>query len=47
MQYTTGIYKITNTMNGKVYIGQSTCIERRLKEHKERAFCVTNRQLAV
>ncbi|MBQ8806276.1 MAG: GIY-YIG nuclease family protein [Bacteroidaceae bacterium] len=44
MQYTTGIYKITNTINGKVYIGQSTCIERRLKEHKERAFCVTNRQ---
>ena len=29
-----GIYKITNKVNGKSYIGQSNNIERRLKEHK-------------
>lgn len=29
----TGIYKITNTVNGKVYIGQSIDIERRHHEH--------------
>jgi group I intron endonuclease len=29
----TGIYKITNKINGKVYIGQSINIERRWKEH--------------
>lgn len=29
-----GIYKITNLVNGKVYIGQSVKIERRLGEHK-------------
>ena len=29
----TGIYLITNKLNGKQYIGQSNCIERRLKEH--------------
>ena len=28
-----GIYKITNKINGKVYIGQSIHIERRWKEH--------------
>ena len=28
-----GIYKITNTKNNKVYIGKSTDIERRWKEH--------------
>ena len=28
-----GIYKITNKLNGKVYIGQSNNIERRFKEH--------------
>lgn len=28
-----GIYKITNLINGKVYIGQSIHIERRWKEH--------------
>ena len=27
-----GIYKITNLVNGKIYIGQSKDIERRLKE---------------
>ena len=30
----TGIYKITNTINGKSYIGQSTNIERRWKQEK-------------
>lgn len=30
-----GIYKITNKQNGKVYIGQSVDIERRLAEHKQ------------
>ena len=29
-----GIYKITNKINGKTYIGQSNNIERRFKEHK-------------
>lgn len=29
-----GIYKITNNINGKVYIGQSICIERRWRNHK-------------
>lgn len=29
-----GIYKITNKLNGKIYIGQSINIERRLSEHK-------------
>lgn len=30
----TGIYKITNKINGKTYIGQSEDIERRFKHHK-------------
>ena len=30
----TGIYKITNLINGKVYIGQARNIEKRWKEHK-------------
>ena len=29
-----GIYKITNTLNGKAYIGQSNDINRRFKEHQ-------------
>ena len=29
-----GIYKITNKINGKFYIGQSADIERRFREHK-------------
>lgn len=33
---TCGIYKITNKINGKVYIGQSINIENRWKEHKSR-----------
>ena len=31
---TTGIYKITNLVNGKVYIGASKNIEKRWNEHK-------------
>lgn len=34
----TGIYKITNKENGKVYIGQATNLERRLSEHKQKRF---------
>ena len=30
-----GIYKITNTKNGKVYIGQSVNIDSRFKQHKK------------
>lgn len=30
----TGIYKLTNVMNGKVYVGQSRRISRRLKAHE-------------
>ena len=29
-----GIYKITNLINNKTYIGQSNCIERRFAQHK-------------
>ena len=31
-----GIYKITNKKDGKVYVGQSDNIERRLSEHKQK-----------
>lgn len=31
-----GIYKITNNINGKVYIGQSNNIQRRFSEHQNR-----------
>lgn len=34
MKSMVGIYKITNQINGKVYIGQSTDINRRWREHK-------------
>lgn len=33
-----GIYKITNQVNGKIYIGQSTNIKRRWREEKHNAF---------
>lgn len=33
-----GIYKITNLINNKVYIGQSTDIKRRWKDHRKEAF---------
>lgn len=29
-----GIYKITNKINGKIYVGQSNCIQRRFAQHK-------------
>ena len=32
----TGVYKITNLVNGKVYIGASKDIERRWRDHKNR-----------
>lgn len=32
-----GIYKFTNKINGKVYIGQSIHIERRFQEHCQQA----------
>lgn len=35
-----GIYKITNKVNNKVYIGQSVNIEQRWKDHRTRAFQV-------
>jgi group I intron endonuclease len=28
------VYKLTNTVNGKVYVGQTTDMERRLREHR-------------
>lgn len=31
-----GIYKIENLINGKIYIGQSNNIERRIMEHKQK-----------
>lgn len=37
MEKICGIYKITNTVNGKVYIGQSIDIEQRWKNHKKEA----------
>lgn len=33
-----GIYKITNTVNQKCYIGQSVNIERRFSDHKNRVY---------
>ena len=33
---TSGIYKIKNTVTGKVYIGQSKNIEKRFEQHKEK-----------
>lgn len=33
-----GIYKITNTTNNKVYVGQSVYIQRRINAHKSTAF---------
>lgn len=31
-----GIYKITNKLNGKCYIGQTDDLERRIAEHKQK-----------
>lgn len=38
-----GIYKITNLVNGKSYVGQSIDIEHRFDEHKRVAFKETNK----
>ena len=38
MEKICGIYKITNTLNGKVYIGQSIDIKKRWANHKKDAF---------
>ena len=35
---TCGIYKITNQINGKCYVGQSVNIKRRWRSHKTKAF---------
>lgn len=35
MKRISGIYKITNLVNGKFYIGQSTHIKQRFKEHRD------------
>jgi len=37
-----GIYKITNKINNKTYIGQSIEIEERIKEHKRIPFRSTS-----
>ena len=39
----TGIYKITNLVNGKMYIGQSIDIYKRWKEHNNIAFRTTSK----
>ena len=33
-----GIYKITNNINGKIYIGQSIDIKERWKQHLYKAY---------
>lgn len=40
-----GIYKITNLINGKIYIGQSTNIERRFKEHLKKGRSVISKEI--
>jgi group I intron endonuclease len=42
-----GIYKITNRINGKFYIGQSNNIERRFMEHKTPHGTITSIKLAI
>lgn len=42
-KYVTGIYKITNLINGKSYIGQSINIEKRFQRHKQTAFNENNK----
>lgn len=42
-----GIYKITNKINGKFYIGQSVDIERRFMEHKTPHGTMTSVKLAM
>lgn len=42
----TGIYKITNTINNKCYIGQAVDIEKRLREHQIGRKARTNTHLS-
>ena len=42
-----GVYKILNTINNKVYIGQSIKIEDRWREHKRYAFRTSYRHLSL
>jgi group I intron endonuclease len=37
-----GIYKITNNINGKVYIGQSIAIQKRFNRHKTTAYNIND-----
>ena len=43
----TGIYKITNKINNKIYIGQSINIARRWQEHRQRAFNINGSQYNI
>lgn len=43
MSYLCGIYKIENSINKKVYIGQSLDIKKRWREHKSAAFNVNSK----
>ena len=39
-----GIYKITNLINNKVYIGQSVNIQQRFKKHKTKYKDISNEE---
>lgn len=39
-----GVYKIENEIDGKMYIGASTNIKKRWSNHKDRAFCPTDKE---
>ena len=39
-----GVYKIENEIDGKMYIGASTNIKKRWSNHKDRAFCTTDKE---
>lgn len=40
-----GIYKITSLIDGKIYIGQSTDVKRRFKEHLEKGQSVVSKEI--
>lgn len=42
-----GIYKITNTKNNMVYIGQSINVEKRWINHKSKAFNTNSREYNI
>ena len=46
-KYHCGIYKITNNLNGKSYIGQSTQIEKRINYHKRQGKSKNKPQLPL